>query len=57
MNFISSFLHLSSFFFPSSLMPMFVMVEVDAFNLLFLVVIGLKRGWNGHALGIRYDVT
>jgi len=41
-NFISFFLHLSSFFFPSSLMPMFVKVEVDAFNLLFLVVIGLR---------------
>jgi hypothetical protein len=33
-----------SSFFSSSLMPMFVKVEVDAFNLLFLVVISLAVG-------------
>ncbi len=50
MNFISSFLHLSSFFFPSSLM-----VEVDAFNLLFLVVVGLRARLEWSCP--RYDVN
>jgi hypothetical protein len=37
---VSCFLHFKVFF-SSNLIPVFVKVEVDVFNLLFLVVIGL----------------
>jgi hypothetical protein len=37
---VSCFLHLKVFF-SSNLIPVFVKVEGDVFNLLFLVVIGL----------------